>query len=130
MGNWEGVHETLTRPDAASSTEGHVSHMLSERMSSRGMGWSVKGAEQMARMRTYVANGGNLIDYALVRSTATRETVSPCIEKLSLKKKGAQHLLPYYTDIPSETAHMPGRESTLTGGWMRLIENSGYHHLM
>lgn len=63
LSNWDGVHETLTRPDAASSTEGHVSHMLSERMSSRGMGWSLLGAEQIARMRTYVANGGDLIAY-------------------------------------------------------------------
>ena len=130
MSNWEGVHETLTKPEAASSTEGHVSHMLSERMSSRGMGWSPLGAEQMARMRTYVANGGNLMEYALTHRMASREAKSQGLENLPVKKTGKRHLLPYYTDIPSEIAHMPGRESTLTGGWMRLIENSGYHHLV
>lgn len=31
---------------------------------------------------------------------------------------------------PDEAAHMPGRESTSTGEWMRLIENGGYQHVM
>ena len=44
MANWEGIHKALTQPDAASSTEGHVSHMLSDRLSSRCMGWSPIGA--------------------------------------------------------------------------------------
>lgn len=130
MSNWDGVHETLTRPDAASSTEGHVSHMLSERMSSRGMGWSLIGAEQIARMRTYAANGGDLIAYFLLHHTSNTERMCQDIAIRSLQGVGKRHQLPYYTDIPSETARMPGRESTLTGGWMRLIENSGYHHLM
>ena len=60
LSNWDGIHKAVTQPDAASSTEGHVSHMLSDRMSSRCMGWSPVGAEQIARMRTYIANGGNL----------------------------------------------------------------------
>ena len=53
-------HKALTQPDAASSTERYVSHMLSDRLISRCMGWSPIGAEQVARMRTYLANGGNL----------------------------------------------------------------------
>jgi len=35
------------------SAEGHVSHVLSERMSSRPLGWSRQGAEQMARLRAF-----------------------------------------------------------------------------
>lgn len=46
-------HKALTQPDATSSMERHVSHMLSDRLSSRCMGWSPIGAEQIARMRTY-----------------------------------------------------------------------------
>ena len=40
-----------------SSTEGHVSHVLSARMSSRPMGWSMHGATQMAKLRAYELNG-------------------------------------------------------------------------
>lgn len=44
------------------SAEGHVSHILSARMSSRPMGWSIAGAEQMAKLRAFYFNGGNFID--------------------------------------------------------------------
>lgn len=130
LSNWGGIHEALTVPEAASSTEGHVSHMLSERMSSRGMGWSPLGAEQMARMRTYAANGGNLAEYALKHLHQAEKQTLPDVDNTVLQASCKRHQLSYYTDIPSETAHMPGRESRLTGGWMRLIEDSGYQNLM
>lgn len=38
------------------SAEGHVSHILSSRMSSRPMAWTEKGAEKMARIRAYIYN--------------------------------------------------------------------------
>lgn len=44
------------------SAEGHVSHVLSERMSSRPMAWTVKGADKMARLRAYLYNGGDFSD--------------------------------------------------------------------
>ncbi|MGN0764873.1 MAG: ISLre2 family transposase [Christensenellales bacterium] len=44
------------------SAEGHVSHVLSERMSSRPMGWSRKGADRMAKLRAFYFNGGNFLD--------------------------------------------------------------------
>ena len=49
-----------------SSTEGHVSHVLSSRMSSRPMGWSVTGACKMSQLRAYYFNGGDMLE--LVRS--------------------------------------------------------------
>ncbi len=41
------------------SAEGHVSHVLSSRMSSRPMGWSLAGAERIARLRAYYYNNGD-----------------------------------------------------------------------
>lgn len=41
------------------SAEGHVSHVLSDRMSSRPMAWSVNGADKMARLRAFLFNGGD-----------------------------------------------------------------------
>lgn len=41
--------------------EGHVSHVLSARMSSRPMGWSIEGAERIARLRCFMFNGGNFL---------------------------------------------------------------------
>lgn len=130
MTNWDGIHRALTQPDAASSTEGHVSHMLSDRLSSRCMGWSPIGAEQMARMRTYIVNSGNLEAYAQKQFTTHRQTMNPAVNQEILKKEWSRRKLPYCTYIPDKAAHMPGCESTLTGGWMRLIENGGYQHIM
>ena len=44
------------------SAEGHVSHVLSSRMSSRPMGWSRRGADKMCHLRAYYLNGGNMLD--------------------------------------------------------------------
>ena len=46
------------------SAEGHVSHVLSSRMSSRPMGWSKLGATQMAKLRVYYLNGGDMLELA------------------------------------------------------------------
>lgn len=47
------------------SAEGHVSHILSARLSSRPMGWSKRGLDQMCKLRAYWMNGGDL--YALAK---------------------------------------------------------------
>ncbi|HZK43984.1 MAG TPA: UPF0236 family protein [Syntrophomonadaceae bacterium] len=44
------------------SAEGHVSHILSSRLSSRPLGWCKTGVDQMARLRTFEANGGIVYD--------------------------------------------------------------------
>lgn len=44
--------------------EGHVSHILSDRMSSRPMGWSVTGADRMARLRAHYRNRRNMLSLA------------------------------------------------------------------
>ncbi len=43
------------------SAEGHVSHVLSSRMSSRPMGWSLAGAERIAQLRAYYYNKGDFM---------------------------------------------------------------------
>jgi len=53
--NWEGIKNLFKEGKYRCSAEGHISHILSDRLSSRPMGWSVIGADEMARMRTYKA---------------------------------------------------------------------------
>lgn len=64
LSNWMAAKLRLTRKDGVkgSSTEGHVSHVLSARMSSRPMGWSMHGATQMAKLRAYELNGGDMLE--------------------------------------------------------------------
>ncbi len=49
------------------SAEGHVSHILSSRLSSRPLGWCETGVDQMARLRAFTANGGNVYELLLDR---------------------------------------------------------------
>lgn len=66
LSNWTAAKLRLKRQDGVkgSSTEGHVSHVLSDRMSSRPMGWSIKGATKMAKLRAYEMNGGDMLELA------------------------------------------------------------------
>lgn len=68
LSNWMAAKNRLERRDGVigSSTEGHVSHVLSDRMSSRPMGWSKTGAGKMAQLRAYYLNGGDMLE--LVRN--------------------------------------------------------------
>ena len=68
LSNWMAAKLRLKHTDGVkgSSTEGHVSHVLSSRMSSRPMGWSVTGACKMSQLRAYYFNGGDMLE--LVRS--------------------------------------------------------------
>lgn len=62
--NWSAARVRLRHKDGVKgcSAEGHVSHVLSARMSSRPMGWSITGASQMAQLRAYYLNGGNMLE--------------------------------------------------------------------
>ena len=62
--NWTAAKLRLRHRDGVKgcSAEGHVSHILSSRMSSRPMGWSIKGASKMSQMRAYYVNGGDMLE--------------------------------------------------------------------
>lgn len=45
-----------------SSTESHISHLLSARLSSRPMGRSKDGADKIAQIRIYWKNGGEMLE--------------------------------------------------------------------
>jgi hypothetical protein len=68
LSNWTAAKIRLSCRDTVKgcSAEGHVSHVLSGRMSSRPMGWSRLGADKMAHLRAYYWNGGDMLE--LVRA--------------------------------------------------------------
>ena len=63
MNNWSGIMASLKDKEHQSgcSAEGHVSHILSDRMSSRPLGWSRIGVDRMTRLRVYKWNGGDIL---------------------------------------------------------------------
>lgn len=60
LGSWRSaVMRTIhNRRIYGCSAEGHVSHILSARVSSRPMGWSQTGADRMSKLRCYEKNYG------------------------------------------------------------------------
>lgn len=61
--NWAGIENYVNAPNAEGcSAEGHVSHVLASRMSSRPLAWSEDGADRMARLRVFKYNGGKKDD--------------------------------------------------------------------
>ena len=58
-GNWDAVMKCLhNKIIQGCSAEGHVSHVLSDRLSSRPKGWSKTGADRMSKLRCYEKNYG------------------------------------------------------------------------
>lgn len=68
--NFEGIEIYVNHKERAGtcSAEGHVSHLLSARLSSRPLTWSVKGADNIARLRVYKKNGGCISDIRKAQS--------------------------------------------------------------
>ena len=71
VGNWDGVLAWKKEAQHAigCSAEGHVSHVLSARLSSRPMAWGEQGIDNMAKLRAMKANGISVEEYVLKQAT-------------------------------------------------------------
>jgi hypothetical protein len=78
-GNWMAAKIRMRKANGivGSSTEGHVSHVLADRMSSRPLGWCKTGADRMGKLRAYYWNGGDMLELVRyqkeVRAKARKE---------------------------------------------------------
>lgn len=95
LNNWMGAKIRLSQCGATRgcSAEGHVSHVLSSRMSSRPMGWSRCGADKMAHLRAFYLNGGEMLDLVraqkeeeLPKAAGAENEVLSCKEMLKSEK--------------------------------------------
>lgn len=89
LNHWESIIIKNEDEDArmGSSAEGQVSHLYAARMSSRPMGWSKQGADKMARLRVFKANGGKVIDLFKYKEEKEKRQV-----KEELRKKMDQEI--------------------------------------
>ena len=62
-----------TQGKIGSSTEGHVSHVLSYRTSTAALGWSLLGADKMAQLRAYYLNGGDMLSLVRYQKTVLKK---------------------------------------------------------
>ena len=77
LSNWTAARLRLNRKEdiVGCSAEGHVSHVLSSRMSSRPLGWSVVGVDKMAELRAYHYNKGDMLELVRYQKTVDPKAV-------------------------------------------------------
>ena len=75
LNNWSGIEIKVDNYDIVGcSAEGHVSHIFSERLSSRPKGWSAKGADQISQLRVFKKNGGKVYDLVMAQKKREKQT--------------------------------------------------------
>jgi hypothetical protein len=86
--NWEAIILPNNDENAriGCSAEGQVSHILSARLSNRPLGWSKQGVKQMAKLRAYVANGGNIYNLVKYRKEKKERIIQEIIQKEAEKQ--------------------------------------------
>ena len=103
LGNWSGIMEQVKNKELEGSAEGHVSHIYADRMSSRPLGWSRTGADRMARLRIYRANGGDmlkLVRYQKKEKAAGAEEIIYSSTQMLLMEKRNREKLGELADLP------------------------------
>ena len=116
LGNWNAVIRSYhDKRLAGCSAEGHVSSVLSARLSSRPMGWSHTGADRMSKLRAYERNHGSeklidLVRYSRKKRTLKRTgTDNAGIEKkINLREICAEHYDQARSYIDRIQATIPG----------------------
>ena len=85
INNWESICRTMSTGYEGCSAEGHVSHLLSDRLSSRPLTWSIEGADNISRIRAYKKNGGDLNEY--ITKIINKQSDNEKKEKIRYNKK-------------------------------------------
>ena len=110
--NWEGIEAAVKHPHVSCSAEGHVSHVLASRMSSRPMAWSVQGAENMASMRAVQANNESVSEHYLAACSGKlplivelKEEIKKTLKHISKKRLGQENInnVPIFQGVSSYT---------------------------
>ena len=128
LANWTPAKLRLCHKDGVkgSSTEAHVSHVLSARMSSRPMGWSRLGAHQMAELRAYYKNGGDMLELVKYQNQELKEVsggtaqVLSASEVLDSERNRHSELGKYMETIQhsasDKIAHLSWYQAVINGG--------------
>lgn len=97
MGNWMAAKIRMQKKGGVigSSTEGHISHVLASRMSSRPLGWCKRGADRMGRLRAYYWNDGDMLELVRYQKQAHgkegKQTERKVFPREILRSSNIQH---------------------------------------
>ena len=117
---WDGIEAQKRYREEllGCSAEGHVSHILSARLSSRPGAWSKAGAEQMAGLRAAKANGVNIQEMYLAQQPKVEKVLDLDADKLQqARKKMSRNAAEMLHNMPI----LNGPQSPLTRALRALI---------
>jgi len=76
LNNWQGIMNQYNPDYIGCSAEGHISHVLSARLSSRPLSWCREGVDQMSRLRAFKANSGKVYDLVKEKKKASQNATN------------------------------------------------------
>jgi hypothetical protein len=118
--NWDGIVAYRDEASRGSNTEGHVSHVLSSRLSSRPSGWSKDGLKAMAELRAYCCSGGHVESKHVKRSEVSYKATKKLLNKVTKAYRKASKEMTHNIIVLNN-----GKVSQLSRT-LRSIRNSGY----
>jgi len=96
---WTGIEEFIKHKEThklGCSAEGHVSHIMASKMSSRPKGWSISGLEAITKLRIFIENSGTRSKIEEILKTENKRIAIARKEKLKnikrLQKKTGEML--------------------------------------
>jgi len=107
LSNWIAAKARLGNRETVKgcSAEGHVSHVLSTRMSSRPMGWSRLGVDKMSHLRAYYCNHEDMLELVrwqkeeLPKAAGAENEILSCESMLQWERKNHQKSGKYVESI-------------------------------
>lgn len=112
--NWKGIRRRVKGEEGVmgSSTESHISHVLSARMSSRPKGWSKGGAGKVSGLRIYWKNGRSIDELIKVElegeKKAEEERVMSAEEMIKWEKRTQKRNGKYIEALQARVSHQTG----------------------
>lgn len=121
--NWDGILAYRLYPEAhlGVSAEGHVSHILAARISSRPMAWSAKGADRMAQLRAMKANRVSLRERYIAQCREERKPFTICQAAVAQERHRLRKVVgEVFDNLPA----LQGPVTQLTKALKALSQNS------
>ncbi|PYG83907.1 uncharacterized protein UPF0236 [Ruminiclostridium sufflavum DSM 19573] len=85
--NWVGIEIKVDNLEIIGcSAEGHISHVFSDRLSSRPMGWSKIGADKVSQLRIFKKNGGRVYDLVMAQKKKEKSEKEHKIQDAIIKE--------------------------------------------
>lgn len=122
--NWSGItiYERERGRIVGCSAEGHISHIFSNRFSSRPKGWCIKNLSILSNLIVYKLNGGDIVDLVSKRREYVTEETKPKKKNTNKKKIYTKAQNEYYRNTPLPIITMG--ENTLMCKYLKNVRSA------